>query len=494
MNIEFDIPNEGSSIIKVIGIGGGGGNAVNHMFRQGIEGVDFIICNTDQQSLDRSPVPTKVQIGDNLTAGRGAGANPEVGRKAAIEGAPQIQKILEANTRMLFITAGMGGGTGTGAAPIVAQMARELGILTVAIVTKPFAFEGPKRIAAANEGIAKLKEYVDTILIVDNEKLKGIYGKVTINTAFSHADNILTTAAKGIAEIITLPGYINVDFEDVKTVIQDSGAAIMGCGMASGEDRAINAIKGALDSPLLQENDIEGANRILINITSGMDEMLLEEISTITDYVQEMAGMGADVIWGQCEEASMGDKVMVTVIATGFEGHNKSVEEKVILNLGPEPAPVFKPETLASNQAHKEDENSFYNSTNIEKEQVAPTPTPVETPKHFIPTPINTTNYAPPSLFSNEPTIKPSPAPAPSHEEETDMYKKIRLEQQRNSFNNLAAMEETENIPAYIRRKIQLEPVPHSSENEFSGTSVGDGSDGRTMHKTPRKWTEPDVD
>ncbi|MGZ5304932.1 MAG: cell division protein FtsZ, partial [Bacteroidia bacterium] len=249
MNLQFDIPKANSSIIKVIGVGGGGGNAVNHMYQQGIKGVDFMICNTDSQALDLSPIPNKIQIGNNLTEGRGAGSDPEVGRKAAQESIEEIKAVLANNTKMIFVTAGMGGGTGTGAAPVIAKIAKEMGILTVGIVTSPFIFEGPRRRSKAEEGLENLKKNVDTLLVINNERVREMYGNFPFAAAFAHADNILTTAAKGIAEIITVPGYINVDFEDVKTVMANSGVAIMGSGIAEGEDRARKAVESALDSP-----------------------------------------------------------------------------------------------------------------------------------------------------------------------------------------------------------------------------------------------------
>lgn len=261
--IKFDMPKNQSSIIKVIGVGGGGSNAVNHMFRQGIKGVDFIICNTDAQAMESSPVPVKVQLGEK---GLGAGSVPSVGREAAHNKKDEIREILEKNTQMLFITAGMGGGTGTGAAPVIAQVARELGILTVGIVTIPFSFEGKKRRTQADEGILELKKYVDTLVIICNDKLRELCGDLKLSAAFDKADDVLTTAARGIAEIITVTGYINVDFEDVKTVMKESGKAIMGYAQAEGDNRALDAVKGALSSPLLNDNDIEGASNVLLYI------------------------------------------------------------------------------------------------------------------------------------------------------------------------------------------------------------------------------------
>jgi len=315
----FDIPKEQSSIIKVIGVGGGGSNAVNHMFMQGIKDVNFVICNTDQQALEMSPVPNKIQLGPSLTKGRGAGSHPSVGQQAAMESMQEIKSLLEKNTEMVFITAGMGGGTGTGGAPVIAKLAKEMGILTIGIVTVPFGFEGKRRRSQAHEGLETLKHFVDAILIVSNDKLRDMFGNLAWNEAFAKADDILTTAAKGIAEIITVPGYVNVDFEDVKTVLRDSGLAIMGSGSAEGENRATDAVRLALESPLLNDNDIRGARNILLNITSGVKPVLMDEIASVTDFVQEAAGNDCDIIWGNCTDETLGDKIMVTVIATGFE-------------------------------------------------------------------------------------------------------------------------------------------------------------------------------
>lgn len=316
--MKFDLPKEQSSIIKVIGVGGGGSNAVNHMYRQGITGVDFIICNTDQQALDLSPIPNKIQLGSTLTEGRGAGSNPEVGKNAAIENVDELKDLFEKNTQMVFITAGMGGGTGTGAAPIIAQTAREMGILTVGIVTIPFTFEGRRRKMQADEGLAELRENVDTMLVICNDKLREMHGNLKISEAFSKADDVLTVAAKGIAEIITVAGYINVDFEDVKTVMKDGGTAIMGSAAAEGDGRAVKAVSQALASPLLNDNDITGANYILLNITSGDEEVSMDEIDEITEYIQNESGNTADIIWGNGVDESLGTKISVTIIATGF--------------------------------------------------------------------------------------------------------------------------------------------------------------------------------
>ena len=322
-NLQFDLPKDQSSIIKVVGVGGGGSNAVNHMHEQGIIGVNFVISNTDSQALDISKVPNKIQLGPKLTQGLGAGSNPECGALATEESIEEIKEILSKNTKMVFVTAGMGGGTGTGGAPVVARIARELGILTVGIVTTPFSFEGKRKYNQALEGIERLKEHVDTILVISNDKIREMYGNARQSDAFNHANNILTMAAKSISEIITIPGYINVDFADVKYVMSKGGAAIMGTATAEGDRRALKAAQGALNSPLLNDNDIRGAKRILVNITSGPDEQVtIDEITEINEYIQEVA-KDTDIIFGTCDDSTMGSKLSVTVIATGFEATYK---------------------------------------------------------------------------------------------------------------------------------------------------------------------------
>ena len=313
-------PPQEESIIKVIGVGGGGSNAVNHMCRQGIRGVEFVVCNTDIQALRISPVKNRIQIGKELTEGRGAGSLPERGKQSAIESLDYIKTILERNTKMVFITAGMGGGTGTGAAPIIAKQARELGILTIGIVTIPFNFEGRKRVEQAMEGVDELSNYVDALLIICNEKLRDMYGNLKLSRAFEMADNVLTIAAKSIAEIITLKGFVNVDFADVEVVMRNSGVALMGAGEAVGENRALEAVKMALESPLLNSNDIRGASNILLNMLYGSKEITMDEITLITDYVKELVGNEVDVIWGAGKDEALGDELHVAVIATGFNG------------------------------------------------------------------------------------------------------------------------------------------------------------------------------
>jgi len=344
--MEFNLPKDTSSIIKVIGVGGGGSNAVNHMYEQGIIGVDFIVCNTDRQALDISPVPYKIQLGPSLTEGRGAGALPEIGMNAAIENIEEIRDLLSNNTKMVFVTAGLGGGTGTGAAPVIAQVAKEMGILTVGIVTVPFNFEGRKRRQQAEDGLEKMRQNVDTLLIINNERLREMTGNLTIGNAFSQADDVLTTAAKGIAEVIAVTGAINVDFNDVKTVMKDSGVAIMGSAAAEGENRALTAVAQALNSPLLNDNDISGAQYVLLNITYGDKEVLMDEITEITDFIQDEAGSTADVIWGHGYDATLGDKLSITIIATGFNSNPitgfEKAPERTVRTLEVEPKNEIK--------------------------------------------------------------------------------------------------------------------------------------------------------
>ena len=317
--IKFDTKEERPNIIKVIGVGGGGSNAVTHMFTEGIQGVDFILCNTDYQALEKSPVAMKVHLGKRTL---GAGNKPDVGRDAALETTDELREILGEDTKMLFITAGMGGGTGTGAAPVVAAVARELDILTVGIVTMPFSCEGKRRQQQALDGIAELRKHVDTLLVISNDKLRDEYGDMKLTQAFKKADDVLKTAAKGIAEIITVTGYVNVDFQDVNTVMRNSGKAIMGSGYAEGEDRALRAVEEAVHSPLLDDSDIKGAKNILIYITSGTDEVSLDEVMEITEYVQDATGNCSEVIWGNGEDVALGDGINVTLIATGFNDGN----------------------------------------------------------------------------------------------------------------------------------------------------------------------------
>jgi len=335
-NISFDLPKNQSNVIKVIGVGGGGSNAINHMFKQGINGVDFIVCNTDSQALQNSPVPNKIQLGVNLTEGLGAGANPDVGQQSALESVGDIEKMLDTNTKMVFITAGMGGGTGTGAAPVIAQMAKEKGILTVGIVTCPFQFEGKVRQDQAKLGVEKLRKQVDSLIVINNNKLREVYGNLGFKAGFSKADEVLATASRGIAEVITHHYTQNIDLKDAKTVLENSGRAIMGSATASGENRAKEAIIAALDSPLLDDNKISGAKNVLLLIVSGSNEITIDEIGEINDHIQSEAGNNANIIMGVGEDEKLGESIAVTIIATGFNEEQQNgilnIEAKKIIH------------------------------------------------------------------------------------------------------------------------------------------------------------------
>lgn len=487
--IKFDAPKEMSSIIKVIGVGGGGSNAVNHMFKQGIRGVDFIICNTDSQALDISPIPNQVQLGASLTDGRGAGSIPEVGKNAAIENIEEIREMLDGDTRMLFITAGMGGGTGTGAAPVIAAVAKEMGILTVGIVTIPFGFEGRKRRMQADAGLEELRANVDTLLIVSNDKLRELYGNLKLSDAFSKADDILTDAAKGIAELITVTGYINVDFEDVKTVMKDSGVAIMGTGRASGEQRALKAVEMALASPLLNDNDIKGASDILLYMASGSEELSMDEVSEITDYIQEEAGLTAEMIWGNGIDDSLEDSISITVIATGFatnsdveySANRNRVTEKVVHKLDDErketssetPKNVVDVEDDGMRIISRPSEpESSPNTTQPEAQIGATTTYPnvqAEEPKNVI---IHSLDDEVDSyqIPENQHNINKE---APQSSMDTTFKKKAderinRLRGLSRSFGRTEDLTEVENTPAYVRRGVALSDTPTADESNVS--------------------------
>ncbi len=513
--LKFDLPKNQSSIIKVIGVGGGGSNAVTHMFRQGIKGVDFIICNTDSQAMESSPVPTKIALGANLTGGLGAGAVPSIGKNAALENIQDLRNILEKNTKMLFITAGMGGGTGTGAAPVIASVSKELGILTVGIITMPFSFEGRKRKQHAEQGIAELKKYVDALLIICNDKLRDLFGDQRLSAAFSHADDVLTTAAKGIAEIITVTGYINVDFEDVKTVMKDSGVAIMGSGLANGENRAIKAIEMALNSPLLNDNNIEGANNLLLYIASGKDEITMDEVSEITDYIQEKTKNSAEVIWGNGIDESLEDNISVTIIATGFdEEHKKKPAEREkpvivtplygqeikikpldisvmpkeepaisleqepaeeILAIIPEPEPEPEPQVIEREIIPEE---SFPHRTivfNMEPQDTEPRKIIHEEPAEEIKYE-NKQIEIPVSEVFFRPSVKPVQKTEPEVQKEQPEMEKMmndRVQKLRALSEKLKThpplethLAEIESVPAYKRRNVELSDVQPSSESQ----------------------------
>ncbi len=456
-------------IIKVIGVGGGGSNAVNHMFKQGIIGVDFAICNTDKQSMEQSPVPNKVQLGPTLTEGRGAGSKPNIGKLSAEESIEEVKAYLGNDCKMLFITAGMGGGTGTGAAPIIAKAAQEMDILTVGIVTLPFTFEGNKRVHQGHEGLDELKKYVDTIIVISNDKLKAIHGNLTISQAFAQADNILTTAAKGIAEIITVPGYVNVDFEDVNTVMRSSGVAIMGTAVADGENRAKRAVDEALNSPLLEENNIKGAQHILINITSGKKEVTMEEIFEITEFVQEEAGQGTNLIWGNCYDETLGEKISVTIIATGFERHNSKKNIP-----GAKPESNARPVKVSLDDDEFKPKKNFLNTLGADEEEES---------ANTIEFPDVTEKFNKYNRFHrDEPYVRDN-----ADQEEAERKHRLEAERRRRErlanlnlkpkLSNPQTVNELENEPAYLRRKVNLDDVPGSEEIAYSKWTISENED-----------------
>ncbi|TWJ04335.1 cell division protein FtsZ [Mucilaginibacter frigoritolerans] len=533
--MQFEMLKEKSSIIKVIGVGGGGGNAVNHMYRQGITGVDFIICNTDAQALELSPIPNKVQLGASLTEGMGAGSIPEVGKNSAIENIDDIKQMLGSNTKMLFITAGMGGGTGTGASPIIAKAARELDILTVGIITTPFAFEGKRRKMQAEEGMEELKKYVDSFLVISNDRVRQIFGNLTLGSAFAQADNILTTAAKGIAEIITLPGYINVDFKDVRTVMKDSGVSIMGSSSADGENRALKAVEGALSSPLLKDNEIEGARYILLNISSGSKEVTMDEVSVITDYIQEEAGLAADLIWGNCIDENLGEKISVTIIATGFQTKDEREKEqsskKIVSMLMPENTPLVKPVNEFINPVKANAPAEPYMKPKEEPKQTglfdlfaapkAEEPTvikhdlmaeePVANESEVADMPEMTFKLSEPVVSYDLP-VREQKVPEPVKEPEitvgaddnkTDESIEEQLRKSRERIMRLKDLsmklrngniQELESVPAYKRKEIALQQTPASNESQISRFSLLPDDEGNTGIRNNNSFLHDNVD
>lgn len=523
--MQFEIPKENSnSIIKVIGVGGGGSNAVNHMFQQGINGVDFIICNTDQQALEKSLIPNKVQLGSSLTQGLGAGSLPEIGKDSAIESIDTIKEMLSNNARMVFVTAGMGGGTGTGAAPIIAAAAKELGILTVGIVTIPFSFEGKKRKVQAEEGLEELRKNVDTMVIINNDKLREIYGNLSMRDAFAKADNVLTTAAKGIAEVITVPGYVNVDFNDVKTVMTNGGTAIMGYSIAEGEDRAIKAVEQALASPLLNDNNIKGASQVLLYITSGSKEVTMDEVGEISDYIQEEAGSTANIIFGLSFDESLGDNIRAIVIATGFNQKkdfgvdNFQKTEKKVFNLE-ETSVVAKVETPANGENEQEKPGEIQESEpkkdemyikKISSEEKEPqqvsfefvVPKQLDHPEQKIVHVLDENQEdAPKAEAPKQQNAKPI-------QEEMFNDKPTAEEQMakaRERFNRLKEMNfktvvrpdsivGLENEPAYKRRNVQLENLPHSSESTVSRFTLTENEEKKTEIRPNNSFLHDNVD
>jgi cell division protein FtsZ len=542
--INFDLPTDRSSIIKVIGVGGGGSNAVNHMFREGIKGVDFVVCNTDQQALDISPVPLKIALGSGLTEGRGAGSLPEIGKRATMESLDEIKKIFGTNTKMVFITAGLGGGTGTGGAPVIAQAAKEMGILTVAIVTVPFGFEGKKRKLQAEEGLKELREHVDTILIINNDKLREMYGNLKLGEAFSHADDILNTAAKSIAEIITVTLHVNLDFADVQTVMKESGVAIMGSASCDGEDRAIRAVELALTSPLLNDNNIKGARYVLLNITCGSDDITMDELGEITDFIQDAAGQTADIIKGYGIDETLGNKINVTLIATGFNANpvvtfTEKKAEKVMRRLDEQTsqAPVVNNlPPVVVNQAlivtKQESMEPVLKTAPMAETPVAPAAQETTTQEPFLKTveAVTPVNESVPAIefeivkkvtFDDQPVAPVNNIPAapvqqlPLHPEySAQQNEKIDLtdpafieEQRRKSQERIEKLKqlsyklrspsgitELENEPAYKRRNVDLGDTQHSSESSQSRFTLSENENKTTELKQNNSFLHDNVD
>ncbi len=520
-------PKQHPSIIKVLGVGGGGSNAVNHMFKQGITGVEFAICNTDVQALESSPVPIKIEIGNK--GGLGAGANPQVGRESAEYSIEKIRELLDDdNTQMVFITAGMGGGTGTGAAPVIAQLAREMNILTVGIVTLPFGFEGRRRKQQAEVGINELKKYVDALLVISNDKLREQFGNLVLAEAFEQADNVLSSAAKGIAELITVTGYVNVDFEDVRTVIKDSGKAIMGSAAAEGEDRAYKAIEEAMNSPLLNDNEIAGATDILLYITTGVDDITMDEITEITNYVQNESGNNAETIWGVGKDETLGNKVGITIIATGFE--NVVVEperESTVVGTIGDNSKINKPVTPKPSVVEKQETEFISEIKKVTPEPPTPTPSfsvneqPTERIVHNLgvtedkkvePEPLVSFKPSKPSSLirkTEEPYLsightvsskKPEIIEVPKEEIDEDNISKNaqeRINKLKNLSINLRSheqVEEFEKQPAYVRKNVQLDDTDYSADSVVSRYTLGEDSKNQPVIKSDNSFLHDNVD
>jgi cell division protein FtsZ len=512
-NFKVELPKERSSIIKVIGVGGGGSNAVNHMYRQGIIGVDFFVCNTDSQALDRSPVPNKIQLGTSLTEGLGAGSNPDVGKKAALESIEEIIDLLGVNTKMIFVTAGMGGGTGTGAAPIIAKTAKEMGILTVGIVTTPFSFEGPRRTGQAATGVSEMREAVDALLVISNDKIKEMYSNFLFTKAFAQADEVLTIAAKGIAEIITTSGDGNVDFQDVRTAMTDSGKAILGSGIADGDERAMQASQMAINSPLLDNTQIEGAGWLLINISWGKEEPTMEEISTVMDFFQQKAGQNANLKFGWCSNEKLEDKLSVTIIATGFgDKENTPKEENNAVRL-----PLIE-------EPKAEETSTTPSVENTEDTPKAETEKEIVFTKNNTPAESNDEIVFQPQSHEQPKTIAESDffshTPIKEEQEDTEAVRvelrdaeidaeeekeRIRKQKERMVYlrnltdkaKNPEGAMDMEKEPAYVRKGAQLDDVPHSSESQVSKFSLFENKENvqnNTEIKTNNSFLHDNVD
>ena len=471
--MNFDLEKSSGTIIKVIGVGGGGGNAVNHMYHQGIKDVGFMVCNTDAQALQNSPIPLRVQLGASLTEGRGAGNKPEIGREAAVENINDVKAVIEPTTKMVFITAGMGGGTGTGAAPVIAEACKDMNILTVGIVTLPFRNEGRRRIKQAIDGIAEMEGHVDALLVINNERIREMYGDFKISEAFAKADNVLATAAKGIAEIITVPGYINVDFADVETVMRKSGVALMGSAKAEGENRALKAVEEALNSPLLNNNDIRGAQNILLNITSGKEEVTMDEIGEITDYIQSKAGNDADLIWGNGVDEALGDEISVTVIATGF-----SVSSI--------------PEMMAARKTEKTYHTLMDETQMKPSAKSAPASSPKSKPFYS-----DDSKGVQVDQRTFEFDVETS-----AHDEFDELYGKPASNDLNDDFSikmdfsssGEEVVDELENIPAYRRKKVNIQDMRKKFEQKLSRFSLSPDEDDKTILRDNNSYLHDNVD
>jgi len=542
LGMDFQMPKNQSSQIKVMGIGGGGSNAVNYMFEHGIKGVDFVICNTDAQALEASPVPIKIQLGASLTEGLGAGSNPQVGREAAEESADRITELLDSNTKMLFLTAGMGGGTGTGAAPVIAEIAREKGILTVGVVTNPFSTEGGYRKQYAEDGLAELKKYVDTLLIINNDKLIEVYGDLTFTQAFGKANEVLNTATKGIAEVISQHLLVNIDLNDARKVLENSGTAVMGQAIAEGENRAIEAVMGALDSPLLNDNDITGAQQVLLKIVTGNgdDEIKMSELFKIKNKIQEAAGRNVNIIEGIGIDPELGAAVSVTVVATGFEEKRKpkgttivgldeeqekegvqvndkiesllSIEPAVDLSLNNSPQHILDleeeyiapnnelitfgtPETIGNNPKIAEEKKIVF-ELNIDEEE--------ENPEKVISSILQQETKVEVKTIVLEMgdeeeaetlnTMESIPKANSDNMKVEARERESRLRAISQQLRTPSGLTNLEDIPAYKRNQIELEATSHSAENEISTYTLSDGKNNSTELKQNNSFLHDNVD
>jgi len=524
--MKFELPKELASIIKVIGVGGGGGNAVNHMYAQGIHGVDFIICNTDRQALDVSPVPVKLQLGIALTEGLGAGSVPDRGKTAVQENLDEVRDLLSTRTKMVFITAGMGGGTGTGAAPVIASIAREMGILTVGIVTSPFLWEGRKRKQQALSGIEEMRNAVDTLIVINNDRLRDLFGNLSLDNAFEHADNVLTTAARGIVDIIYKPGKVNVDFEDVKTVMGNSGVAIMGMAEAEGEDRAMRAAHDALSSPLLNDSDIKGAKFVLLNVTHGTRALSMDEMTEITDHIQEAAGSTADVIWGYGKDESLGDRIRITVIATGFQSTTPGGQveatrnERVVIPLDADrptmitqpivnPVEVSAPAAVVPPPAAPMEQEIYLKSVEVAPEPVAMN---VPAPQAIIPLdfeiaaprvvePVNQpvveekvvhtlNDEVPVQPVANRPEVTEARLSPNEHQMRVE-ERVMRMREVSQKLRTPNGLNDMEREPAYKRKNIQINDTQHSTSSTISRYTLSEETDESGERRVELKRNNP---